>query len=43
MGPMLGVVLLLGVTGFAVVFVIVRAALERSRESKRRGPSGHIG
>jgi len=40
---MLGAVLLLGATGLAIVFVIVRAAWERSRERKRRGPSGHIG
>jgi hypothetical protein len=40
---MLGAVLLLGATGLAVVFVLLRAAWERSREGKRRGPGGHIG
>jgi len=43
MGCMLAAVLILGATGLAVVFVLVKAAWERSRERKRRGPSGHIG
>ena len=43
MGQMLGAVLLLGATGLAIVYVLVRAAWERSREDKRRGPGGHIG
>jgi hypothetical protein len=43
MGFMLAAVLILGATGLAVVFVLVKAAWERSRERKRRGPSGHIG
>lgn len=40
---MLAAVLLLGLTGLAVVFVLVRAAWEHSRDKKRRGPGGHIG
>ena len=40
---MLVAVLLMGAVGVGIVFVIVRAAWERSRQDQHGGPGGHVG